>query len=616
MKFGAKYETLKALTRGDVEVFAVRKRTSGEELLAYIFECPEAPQDQPTAQWILSNFARMAPDAPGDAQDVGKYDVANFAYVIMSMPAPEGLDQCGHEYQKKADLPPPSSPSGPEVVAATAPPAEQPSSAEPIVGDAAHKRLSRIGSALPEDRSSSKPAAEQNDSQGETLLEGFGSQPRKPGEFTRQFFREVASGPDDACIDAGVTSTGPWGQRPASAASSEASPKGTDTSPDFGVPSPQAPMAKNAPPIDDSIHSKSGGISSGEFARFFQMPSETREADDGGEERSPIGPRMETGEFTRIFGSDIPGAAVGPEVQGPIVDRPSTSPHGSSTDILNNFAARGASPTTETGEFTKLFRSDGPRPADDSRLQAPAFDRSATSIPGSSTDIFNRDTSVREAKPDVGYSFEANTPGHEIADGSSTVVFGEPSAFSGRTATGEHFTSPGVSPSSSSGVIRELRDFEAADGSATVAFGPMSERAVEADDSAGGHSPYSVFMSREALNASMPPADQTSTPSTSTAGGGAAAAAAFASPFFTPPAIPSYQPSSPQIPAYPGAPAMPAGSVPGAPAFTPPAVAVPPLSAPGGQPAPAPKSYWPLILTLTVLFFLAVLLVVYFALKH
>jgi hypothetical protein len=29
-----------------------------------------------------------------------------------------------------------------------------------------------------------------------------------------------------------------------------------------------------------------------------------------------------------------------------------------------------------------------------------------------------------------------------------------------------------------------------------------------------------------------------------------------------------------------------------------------------------PVSYWPLILTLTVLFFIAVLLVLYFALKH
>jgi hypothetical protein len=33
-------------------------------------------------------------------------------------------------------------------------------------------------------------------------------------------------------------------------------------------------------------------------------------------------------------------------------------------------------------------------------------------------------------------------------------------------------------------------------------------------------------------------------------------------------------------------------------------------------PAPPPVSMWPLIITLTVLFFLAVILVLYFALKH
>lgn len=40
-----------------------------------------------------------------------------------------------------------------------------------------------------------------------------------------------------------------------------------------------------------------------------------------------------------------------------------------------------------------------------------------------------------------------------------------------------------------------------------------------------------------------------------------------------------------------------------------------PKAAKGAIPQPT-VSYWPLILTLTVLFFIAVLLVLYFALKH
>jgi hypothetical protein len=49
----------------------------------------------------------------------------------------------------------------------------------------------------------------------------------------------------------------------------------------------------------------------------------------------------------------------------------------------------------------------------------------------------------------------------------------------------------------------------------------------------------------------------------------------------------------------------------------PPKIAVPPAPKPPKDAVPGPPvSYWPLILTLTVLFFIAVLLVLYFALKH
>ena len=65
-------------------------------------------------------------------------------------------------------------------------------------------------------------------------------------------------------------------------------------------------------------------------------------------------------------------------------------------------------------------------------------------------------------------------------------------------------------------------------------------------------------------------------------------------------------PSVPAIapPAMPAAPAMPKLAVPPAPKLPKDAVPEPPVS------------YWPLILTLTVLFFIAVLLVLYFALKR
>lgn len=78
-------------------------------------------------------------------------------------------------------------------------------------------------------------------------------------------------------------------------------------------------------------------------------------------------------------------------------------------------------------------------------------------------------------------------------------------------------------------------------------------------------------------------------------------------------------PSSPALgfpsPSMPSVPAIAPPPMPAAPAM--PKMAVPPAPKPGKPAIPeATVSYWPLILTLTVLFFIAVLLVLYFALKH
>jgi hypothetical protein len=75
------------------------------------------------------------------------------------------------------------------------------------------------------------------------------------------------------------------------------------------------------------------------------------------------------------------------------------------------------------------------------------------------------------------------------------------------------------------------------------------------------------------------------------------------------------------LPKAPKLPAMPKAPVPKMPAPKMPAPKIPKIAIPPSAPkevglAPPPVSYWPLILTLTVLFFIAVLLVLYFVLKH
>jgi len=90
-----------------------------------------------------------------------------------------------------------------------------------------------------------------------------------------------------------------------------------------------------------------------------------------------------------------------------------------------------------------------------------------------------------------------------------------------------------------------------------------------------------------------PPADPAGAPKES-------AAKSAAPPGFAAPPLPVFA-----MPAPPPMPKIAAPAPPKAP--KPPKVAVP---------EPPPVSYWPLVLTLTVIFFIAVLLVLYFALKH
>lgn len=114
-----------------------------------------------------------------------------------------------------------------------------------------------------------------------------------------------------------------------------------------------------------------------------------------------------------------------------------------------------------------------------------------------------------------------------------------------------------------------------------------------------GPSPYTQIISRRNLPPEEPEADSASSPG---AGGGG--------PKFAAPTMPKAPAAAPPIPKMPPAPKL---SPPPKPQLKAPATPkAPKLDAP----APPPVSMWPLIITLTVLFFLAVILVLFFALRH
>ena len=65
MKFGDKYELLDSLTTGPVETFIANDKVSGERVLVHILHCDPQRPNQPTVQWVLDTFRRLAPEPAG-----------------------------------------------------------------------------------------------------------------------------------------------------------------------------------------------------------------------------------------------------------------------------------------------------------------------------------------------------------------------------------------------------------------------------------------------------------------------------------------------------------------------------------------------------------------------
>lgn len=116
-----------------------------------------------------------------------------------------------------------------------------------------------------------------------------------------------------------------------------------------------------------------------------------------------------------------------------------------------------------------------------------------------------------------------------------------------------------------------------------------------------GPSPYTQIISRQKIAAEE--SAEAGTPAAGPAAGGG----------FAPPPMPKIPTAPRPIPRTPPPPPIPPAPMPKMTAPKPPAAPkVPKLDAA----PPPPVSYWPLIITLTVLFFLAMLLVLYFVMKH
>ena len=620
MRFGARYEILRALTRGDVETFAVRDRATGEKALANIFECPEPPVDQPTAQWILTSFSQLAPETPGIVIDAGRYDIASFAYIVSRWPTDEAIDDWLRQYQDKIGDP------KPRVAAdsSPAPSAERSQAASPdltceppkavdgsvMEGSKTHvtarepgefTRQFFAGVAFPgesvfgdgqaltgeranlledqtiapaESRSTAdvhEPAGEASEPFARSALEG--SLPGQ-GEFTQQFFREINVPPDRS-------------SEPATGVSNPIDPT-------LGPVKESPPQGETAMDVSDKhwLKDSKPGQFTNQFMQDFGLgvPPAGREETPSQEPLKPA-----SGEFTKLFRMPVTGEG----------------------DKSTTFDGRASESKSGTGEFTRMFGPYVPEVPGEVHSHTMGGEPEVTSTRGSSTDLFGADHITDRPRGEGSYAAGTTTPVGNVDDGGATQVFAgrrEHPEYPEAVASGEHLTSP----AHSNEPIPDSSQFNAVDGGATVLFRAPAEAAARGEtEQPAGPSAYTMFMNREALSTLV--SESAEAPPASVASKAGSPAAAPASPFITPPvvtppAMPSYQAPAPPVPAY-QAPVVPGVTPPAMPSFTPPAVAAPPL-APTAQPPVAPKSYWPLIIVLNLLFILAVLLILYFALKH
>jgi hypothetical protein len=99
MKFADKYELFDAVTTGRIEAFMGRDVASGERVLVHIFDAPVKKPDQPTVLWVMESFRTVAPEPPGLVIAAGRYGATSFAYLVTHVPEDAALRKWKEAYE-------------------------------------------------------------------------------------------------------------------------------------------------------------------------------------------------------------------------------------------------------------------------------------------------------------------------------------------------------------------------------------------------------------------------------------------------------------------------------------------------------------------------------------
>lgn len=534
MKFGDKYELLESLTTGVVETFVANDKIRGERVLVHILDCEPQKANQPTVQWVLESFRRVAPEPAGLVLETGRYSGTLYAYLVTKLPEDAALRSWVQRYKAlprdTQEFPPPVVKTNPISVT---PPAEVRREVAPPVAPG-------VTPGVAPDVTPKDPA-------------------RPPGPVTalfREFDLQAKSGPH---------SPPPKGMeqpsRPLPNVNASADPSGPRIAPPWdpgppavSIPRPEPNVSKPADPFRSDFNARTfptepirppaqnhDGPKAGEFTSFFQGPfrgDRPLETPAISNIPQPEPPRKKVGDFTAVFGSPTPQPEEPPPAPGIAGNEPAGTGF---TDFFNPGLLSRTSSTTAPPPSTGLPRATvDATPVVPPPAKAPFIPPPPVSyVPPPAPPIFPAPVPLDPPQPKPPAAVPSALPSSSLPSDGATRAFARPNM--------EPAPGPPPPPSGPSAYTR------------VISVRPTDPAA----DAAGAEQPA------PAAGPPMPPM-----------------------PKFAPPA----PPPKPKIkaPDKPAPPKLPKGELPEPPAI----------------------SYWPLIITLTVIFIIAVLVVLYFVLKH
>ncbi len=596
MKFASKYEILEPVARGAVETFVARSIATDERVLVHIFECPEQRPDQPTVQWVLESFRAIAPEPAELVLATGRYSGTTYAYLATKLPDNAALKAWVQSYESRE-----------ETEEKITPPERAP--VPDLTQEAGEQPLpSAVGA------EESTVIREIKQPKETTVIEALRVDSAAPPETSEASDAgQAAAAPmSDTIIDFGGTDFRPVeklpqpepGEAPGRLSGSGSAPKGPAQAVPFEVPG-QKEKPESVDPMDEilGLVGEPGPRAGGALPRqtpgiAAQESTPERPAEPGGitdlfglnhaaqppnsvETASDIQDDGKTGEFTRFF-------------QGPFHgERPAQTPPVATTS---------PPPRKQAGEFTEIFGKGG-GPAGTAAQESLVRDRPVES---DSAPVVRRFQSP-DPEPKIHETYELSPQQTEILERNSQKfpAFIEPTPSSVPAPPEPPLDSGTEPPVRQFGGEKSWGDADEAfalrsQADATRVFSaPEKEWVEDSSPSQTGPSDFTRIISGGLIEPN--PVEEPLMP------GGSGDD--FVQRLGAPPVRPS--------PAVPSPPRLQRpGQFPHTPA--PPAVATPPPAASRlGSVSPKPAGVpWTLIIIINALVILAVVLVLYFALKH